>query len=130
MLAHPLTQLRVRLGFASPTLLNPLPQWGRGQGEGENLPEPLRTARLLRLSAVATVVAMIASGCSLLGGGGGTYQLVAYFPRAVSLYQSSNVRVLGLPSGTVDKIEVLGDRVKVTMSMASSLISRMKWAFS
>jgi hypothetical protein len=36
---HPLTQLRVRLGFASPTLLNPLPQLGphfggRGKGEG------------------------------------------------------------------------------------------------
>jgi hypothetical protein len=35
---QPLTQLRVRLGFASPTLLNPLPYlspiWGRGKGEG------------------------------------------------------------------------------------------------
>ena len=31
---NPLTQLRVGLGYASPTLLNPLPHWGRGQGEG------------------------------------------------------------------------------------------------
>jgi hypothetical protein len=31
---HPLTQLRLRLGSASPTLRNPLPQWGRGKGEG------------------------------------------------------------------------------------------------
>src|SRR6266568_9157014 len=32
----PLTQLRVRLGCASPTLRNPLPHWGRGQGEGDS----------------------------------------------------------------------------------------------
>jgi hypothetical protein len=30
----PLTQLRVRLGFASPTLRNPLPHWGPIGGEG------------------------------------------------------------------------------------------------
>jgi 1-acyl-sn-glycerol-3-phosphate acyltransferase len=29
----PLTQLRVRLGFASPTLRNPLPQWAPSGGE-------------------------------------------------------------------------------------------------
>src|SRR5205085_9429560 len=34
-LPNPLTQLRVGLGCASPTLLNPLPQWGGGEGEGE-----------------------------------------------------------------------------------------------
>ena len=30
-----LTQLRVGLGYASATLRNPLPQWGRGKGEGD-----------------------------------------------------------------------------------------------
>ena len=30
--AHPLTQLRVRLGFASPTLRNPLPLKGEREG--------------------------------------------------------------------------------------------------
>jgi hypothetical protein len=30
----PLTQLRVKLGFASPTLRNPLPQWAPNGGEG------------------------------------------------------------------------------------------------
>jgi len=79
------------------------------------------TARLLRLAAVATVVALIASGCSLLGGGGGTYQLVAYFPRAVSLYPSSQVRVLGLPAGSVDRVDVEGTRVKVTMSIENDI---------
>jgi hypothetical protein len=35
---HPLTQLRVRLGFASPTLLNPLPSRGETKGEGALVP--------------------------------------------------------------------------------------------
>ena len=79
------------------------------------------TGRLIRLAAVATVVALIASGCSLLGRGGGTYQLVAYFPRAVSLYPSSQVRVLGLPSGSVDRVDVVGTQVKVTMSIENDV---------
>lgn len=78
-------------------------------------------ARVLRLSAIATVVALLASGCSLLGGGGGTYQLVAYFPRAVSLYPSSQVRVLGLPAGSVDRVDVVGTQVKVTMSIENDI---------
>jgi len=81
-----------------------------------------RTQKRVRLHGIWLVVvgAMLAmSACSF--GGGSHYKLIAYFPRAVSLYQSSNVRVLGLPSGTVDKIEVLGDRVKVTMSMSSDV---------
>jgi virulence factor Mce-like protein len=71
------------------------------------------------LLTVAAVLA--ASGLTACGSGGGSYTLVAYFPRAVSLYESSNVRVLGLPAGEVKKIEVLGDRVKVTLSMQSGV---------
>jgi virulence factor Mce-like protein len=78
-------------------------------------------ARLLRLGAVATVITLVASGCALLGGGGGTYQLVAYFPRAVSLYPSSQVRVLGLPAGSVDRIDIVGTQVKVTMSIENDI---------
>ena len=75
------------------------------------------TRSLLRLTGVVAVTALVASGCSLFGGGGGSYKLVAYFPRAVSLYPSSQVRVLGLPAGSVDAVEVVGTQVKVTMSI-------------
>src|ERR1700719_842302 len=34
----PLTRLRVRLGYASPTLHNPLPQWGGEEGGGGSEP--------------------------------------------------------------------------------------------
>src|SRR3954470_14661670 len=75
----------------------------------------------LRLGALALVMTLVASGCSPFGGGGGTYHLTAYFPRAVALYKSSQVRVLGLPAGTVDSVEVEGTRVKVTMSIHNDI---------
>ncbi len=76
----------------------------------------------LRIVALALVGVVLASGCSLVGGGGGgQYKLVAYFPRAVSLYPSSQVRVLGLPAGHVDSVDVEGTRVKVTMSVDNDI---------
>jgi virulence factor Mce-like protein len=75
-----------------------------------------------RLTALAVVGALLAGGCSFIGGGGGgTFKLVAYFPRAVALYKSSQVKVLGLPAGTVDSVDVVGTEVKVTMSIDSSI---------
>lgn len=76
---------------------------------------------LVRVVAVVIATTSIASGCSVLGGGGGHYKLIAYFPRAVALYPSSQVKVLGLPAGTVDTIDVEGTRVKVTMSIDDSV---------
>ena len=70
-----------------------------------------------RLLALAVLGALLASGCSFIGGGGGKFKLTAYFPRAVSVYKSSQVKVLGLPAGTVDSVEVVGTEVKVTMSI-------------
>jgi virulence factor Mce-like protein len=68
----------------------------------------------------ALVVAVLLSGCSVLGGGGGdTYTLTAYFPRAVSLFPSSDVRVLGLPAGKVKSVDAEGTRVKVVMEISS-----------
>ena len=75
------------------------------------------TRASIRVVAVAVIGALMASGCSFIGGGGSTHKLVAYFPRAVSVYKSSQVKVLGLPAGTVDAVEVVGTEVKVTMSI-------------
>jgi virulence factor Mce-like protein len=75
-----------------------------------------------KLVATGVIAMLIASGCSFIGGGGGgTYHLVAYFPRAVSLFKSSQVKVLGLPAGQVDDIEVQGTQVKVTMSIDNDI---------
>lgn len=42
--------------------------------------------------------------------------VTAIFPRTVALYEGSEVRVLGIPVGNVDKVEPQGTTVKVTMS--------------
>jgi phospholipid/cholesterol/gamma-HCH transport system substrate-binding protein len=73
-----------------------------------------------RLLATLVAAALALSGCGLVGGGD-TYDVVAYFPRAVSLYESGSVQVLGLPAGEVSDVEVVGDRVKVTLAVDSDI---------
>lgn len=70
----------------------------------------------VRLLALPIVLALVASGCALLDRGD-TYDVVAYFPRAVSLYEAGAVQVLGLPAGEITDVEVVGDQVKVTMAI-------------
>ncbi|HEU5082709.1 MAG TPA: MlaD family protein [Acidimicrobiales bacterium] len=76
----------------------------------------MRRRALAALLAASTAL----SGCALPGGGD-TYEVVAYFPRAVSLYESGSVQVLGLPAGEVTDILVEGDRVRVTMAVDSDV---------
>lgn len=74
----------------------------------------------VRLPATVLAATLGLSGCGLVGGGD-TYEVVAYFPRAVSLYESGAVQVLGLPAGEVADIEVVGDQVKVTLAVDSDV---------
>lgn len=61
------------------------------------------------------VITLGLPACSL--GGGGTYQVTAYFDRAVSVFPSSDVRVLGLPAGSVSEVEIDGDQVRIDMEI-------------
>jgi phospholipid/cholesterol/gamma-HCH transport system substrate-binding protein len=77
-------------------------------------------ARLRRTVDAALLLALGAAAlpaCGVLGGGGGSYEITAYFPRAVSVFEGSDVRVLGLPAGSVKEVEVEGDRVKVVLAV-------------
>jgi phospholipid/cholesterol/gamma-HCH transport system substrate-binding protein len=74
----------------------------------------------LRALAAALVLGLVLPGCALLGRGD-TYEVIAYFPRAVSLYESGGVQVLGLPAGKVADIEIQGDVVKVTLAVDSDI---------
>lgn len=47
--------------------------------------------------------------------GDDTKTLTAHFPRTISIYEGSDVRVLGVPVGTVDKVTPSGTDVVVTM---------------
>jgi phospholipid/cholesterol/gamma-HCH transport system substrate-binding protein len=81
----------------------------------------MRRRRCIPALLLLSVLAAALPACALVGGGAGSYKVIAYFPRAVSVFKSSDVRVLGLPAGTVQKIEIQGDKVKITMSIAKDI---------
>jgi phospholipid/cholesterol/gamma-HCH transport system substrate-binding protein len=60
------------------------------------------------------LVLAITAGVTMFTGGG-ERTLVAHFPRTVSIYEGSDVRVLGVPVGKVDTVTPNGTDVKVTM---------------
>lgn len=71
---------------------------------------------LSRFLPIAIIVALLAAGVVwMFGGGGDTKTVTAYFPRAVSVYEGSDVRVLGVPVGVVEEVVPEGTKVKVTM---------------
>jgi phospholipid/cholesterol/gamma-HCH transport system substrate-binding protein len=67
------------------------------------------------------VLALLAAGAwtflpNTLLGGKELKTLTAHFPRTVAIYEGSDVRVLGVPVGTVDTVTPSGTDVVVTMS--------------
>lgn len=62
------------------------------------------------------VVLVAAAGVWMFTGGGDDKKLVAHFPRTISIYEGSDVRVLGVAVGTIDKITPSGTEVVVEMS--------------
>ncbi|MEU8896578.1 MCE family protein [Nocardia sp. NPDC048505] len=74
-----------------------------------------RGARILALIVVAAVA--ICATVWLLDDRLNTTRITAYFDRAVGIYEGSDVRILGVAVGRVDKVEPIGDQVRVTMSV-------------
>ncbi|MDN4159850.1 MCE family protein [Nocardioides abyssi] len=70
---------------------------------------------LKRAVVPALLVALVVVFGLTVFGGSGTKTVVAHFPRAVSLYEGSDVRVLGVPVGEVESVEPSGTKVVVTM---------------
>ena len=69
-----------------------------------------------KLVAPLVVAALVVAGLvAFVLGGHDTRTLTAEFPRAVSLYEGSDVRVLGVPVGQVDSVTPSGTHVVVTM---------------
>lgn len=72
---------------------------------------------LRRWLPLAVIGILIASALVwMFGSGGGTKTVTAYFPRAVSVYEGSDVRVLGVPVGRVEEVTPAGTQVKVVMT--------------
>jgi phospholipid/cholesterol/gamma-HCH transport system substrate-binding protein len=74
--------------------------------------------QLVVIVAALLVAGLAATGIAIAvgGGGGGTQHLTAYFTRTIGLYQGNDVRILGVKVGTIDKLTVVGTRVRVEMS--------------
>jgi phospholipid/cholesterol/gamma-HCH transport system substrate-binding protein len=70
--------------------------------------------RVLSITAVLAVVA--AFGLALLQREDEQKTLTASFPRTVSLYEGSDVRILGVPVGKVETVTPTGTDVTVTMT--------------
>ena len=69
-------------------------------------------------------VALIALAAVVLAGVGwwlfdraNSTKITAYFDRSVGIYSGSDVRVLGVPVGTVNSVDPIGDQVKVVMTV-------------
>jgi phospholipid/cholesterol/gamma-HCH transport system substrate-binding protein len=68
------------------------------------------------LAPLVILALVVAAGLVFFRGGDEPNRLTAYFPRTVSLYEGSDVRVLGVAVGKVDKIVPDGTRVRVEMT--------------
>ena len=72
---------------------------------------------LLKRAVVPFILlALVVTGAVVMFGGGTDQKsLTAYFPRTISLYEGSDVRVLGVPVGTIEDVTPEGTRVKVVI---------------
>ena len=71
---------------------------------------------VMKLVVATVVVAFVVAAAFAFLGGSETKTLTAHFPRTVSVYVGSDVRVLGVPIGQVDSVTPSGTDVVVTMS--------------
>lgn len=83
-----------------------------------SMPGASGLTRVLPLLVVGLIV--IAAVATFAGGGGGR-TVTADFPRTVSIYAGSDVRVLGVKVGQVESITPSGTTVKVTMTYDSAV---------
>lgn len=75
-----------------------------------------RWTRGMHVLAVVVAVALVATTVWAVWPDPPRKHLTAHFPRTVGLYEGSDVRVLGVPIGTVDKVTPEGTTVRVEMS--------------
>jgi phospholipid/cholesterol/gamma-HCH transport system substrate-binding protein len=82
----------------------------------------IRNIRLPRLSRTTVIIGTLVVVLALVAGYIGwrlfekltNNSVVAYFPAANALYAGDKVQIMGLKVGAIDKIEPVGDKMKVT----------------
>ncbi len=69
-----------------------------------------------RAVALSAVGLLVIAGVLVLRPGADERTITASFPRAVSIYEGSDVKVIGVTVGRVEKVEPAGTTVKVTLA--------------
>ena len=79
-------------------------------------------SRLIKPLAGAIAALLVLGGGYLasnrFGGGDDTYQVTAYFTKAIGLFPKSDVDILGVPVGEVESVEPIGSKVRVVMNIS------------
>ena len=75
-----------------------------------------------RLTVPLILVALVVASALTFLGSEPVKTLTAHFPRAISIYEGSDVRVLGVPVGTVTRVEPTGTDVAVTMTYDAEVV--------
>jgi phospholipid/cholesterol/gamma-HCH transport system substrate-binding protein len=70
----------------------------------------------MRILSLVAVVALVAVAGFAVIPGEDSKRLTASFPRTVSLFEGSDVRILGVPVGTVESVTPSGTEVRVVMT--------------
>ena len=74
-----------------------------------------------RFGLVALLVVALIGGIYLVWPGAKSTKIVGYFSSAVGLYPGDDIRIVGVPVGTISSIEPQADAVKITMSMNNGI---------
>ena len=77
--------------------------------------------RGLRRALVALLVVFIALGAYVAWPSRSGNKIVGYFTSAVGLYPGDQIRIVGVPVGTIESIEPRAEDVKITMSVDSDV---------
>ncbi len=75
----------------------------------------------LRYTTVIALIAALVGGVYVLASQGNNRKIVGYFTSAVGIYPGDEVRVLGVPVGSIDTIEAGPSDVKIVMSVPKDL---------
>jgi phospholipid/cholesterol/gamma-HCH transport system substrate-binding protein len=78
-------------------------------------------SRGLRYATVIALVAVLVGGVYVLSSQANNRTIVGYFTSAVGLYPGDQVRILGIPVGSIDTIEPRPSDVKITMSVSKDV---------
>lgn len=73
------------------------------------------SATILRLGGAILAVAVLVAALLLLFQEPEQRRMTAYFTKTVGLYEGADVRILGIPVGSVTSVEPVGDSVKVEL---------------